>query len=632
MKAPKDILKQYWGHEAFRPLQEDIILHALEGKDTLAVLPTGGGKSICFQVPALLLKGCSIVISPLIALMEDQVRNLNERGIPAKAIIAGMGNLEVEEVLKDAVEGEIKLLYISPERIDSRNFQEYLPHIPVSMIAVDESHCISQWGYDFRPAYLHISRIRDVFPKVPIIALTASATGAVKSDIISKMKMRDVQEFMTSFSRPNLSYTAENCPDKINRIIQILEKVPGSALVYCKTRRKTKEMSDLLNQFGLSCDYYHAGLDHETRKNKQDDWIRGRTRIIACTNAFGMGIDKPDVRLVIHAELPDCLENYYQEAGRAGRDGNKAYAILLYSQHDINELLELPNIKYPGIETIRKVYHALGNYLQVPAGAGVEQYFDFDLDTFLDRFKLPLLEVINSLQALKQENIISYLDQVNRPAKVQFTCGRNDLSELEKNRPELDPLIKALLRNYSGVWDVEVNINERHLAKLAKRPILEIQQGLKMLDKFGIIHFTTKKESPQIRYIQNRITTSELELNYDEYLGRKNSYKGRIDQMIQYCETLECRSVLIGKYFGDYKITNCGICDNCLKNAKKRILPSEFAELYQKMITFLQKGPATLQTIMNHKIENSTLLEEVLSELKKEGKIGVDRDGRISLK
>lgn len=613
-------------------MQEDIIQHVLEGKDTLAVLPTGGGKSICFQVPAMMLDGCCIVISPLIALMEDQVRNLQEKGISAKTIIAGMGNLEVEDVLREAVEGDIKLLYISPERIDSRSFHDYLPNIPVSMIAVDESHCISQWGYDFRPAYLQISRIREIFPRVPVIALTASATSMVKSDIISKMNMRDVKEFMTSFSRPNLSYTAERCHDKINRIIQILEKVPGSALIYCKTRRRTKEVSDLMNQFGLSCDFYHAGLDQETRKNKQDSWIKGETRIIACTNAFGMGIDKPDVRVVVHADMPDCLENYYQEAGRAGRDGKKSYAILLFNANNLTELKGLPDIKFPKIETIRKVYHALGNYFQIPRGSGSDQYFDFDLDAFLERFKLPLHEVINSLQALKQENIISYLEQVNRAAKVQFICGRNDLNEVEKNKPELEPLIKALLRNYSGVWDLEVNINERHLAKLARRPIAEIQQGLIALEKSAIIRFTPKQESPQIRYLQNRIATGELNLNYEQYLGRKKLYEKRVYHMIEFTEIMGCRSAMIGKYFGDEKMEQCGMCDNCLKSKKKPILASEFGILYQNIIVFLKNKAVTVQEIHMEFSKDQLLLKEVLAEMKKEGKIEVDELGRIGLK
>ena len=353
--TPKEILKTYWGHDSFRPLQEEIINSILDGKDALAVLPTGGGKSICFQVPALTKSGCCLVISPLIALMEDQVQNLENLNIPAAAIVAGMSHHEISEILRAGLDDQLKFIYVSPERLESRSFIERIIQLPITLIAVDEAHCISQWGYDFRPSYLNIANIRDHFNDVPLIALTASATELVKKDIIEKLRMQQSETFMTSFNRENLVYKAELCLDKINRVRSILDTVPGSGIIYCKTRRKTKELSDLLNQLGINCDYYHAGLSQEARKEKQEKWIIGSTRMMICTNAFGMGIDKPNVRLVVHADIPDCIENYYQEAGRAGRDGNESFAILLYNESELADLKNQPTIRFPEIKTIRIV-------------------------------------------------------------------------------------------------------------------------------------------------------------------------------------------------------------------------------------------------------------------------------------
>ena len=487
--TPLDILQKYWGHQQFRKSQEEIIRSVLDGKDTLAILPTGGGKSVCFQVPAMAMEGMCLVISPLIALMEDQVNKLVENNMPAAALTSGMRNKDLFEILEAAANNELKFLYVSPERLQTKSFQERLIDLPISLIAVDEAHCISQWGYDFRPSYLNIATIREKLKNIPLIALTASATEKVKKDIQEKLLMKMPQVFMTSFERKNLSYTVEKSDDKINKIVAWILKCDGSGIVYCRTRRRTKEISDLLVGHQINSAFYHAGLDQDTRKEKQEDWINGKTKIIVCTNAFGMGIDKPDVRVVIHADVPDCLENYYQEAGRAGRDGNTAHAVLLYRDAELQDLRMLPDTKFPSMEVIRKVYHALGNYLQLPTGLGRGKYFDFVIEDFIEKFKLNLNEVIYSLQALKQEQIISYLEKTFTPSTVQFLSSRNRIEAFEEIHKELEPIIKSLLRTYGGIFDGPIQINETQLAWILKRDIISIRELLTTLHQSGIIDY-----------------------------------------------------------------------------------------------------------------------------------------------
>lgn len=630
--TPQEILKTYWGHTSFRPLQEDIINCIIEGKDALAILPTGGGKSICFQVPAMLKEGCCLVISPLIALMEDQVQNLKEKGIPAAAIMAGMTIHETKEILSECIHGALKFLYVSPERLETRLFLEHIYNLPINLIAVDEAHCISQWGYDFRPSYLKISKLRELLPEIPMIALTASATSMVKEDLLEKLRMKRAQTFMTSFVRPNLVYTAEPCLDKINRMLEIISKVHGSGIIYCKTRRKTKEISDILHQHGIQSDFYHAGLEQENRKEKLTNWLSDKIRIMVCTNAFGMGIDKPNVRLVLHADIPDCVENYYQEAGRAGRDGNKSYAVLLFNEMEIATLKQMPDIKFPGIKTIRNVYQALANYFQVPNGLGADQYFDFDLDDFIQKFKLNLNEIIYSLQALKQERIISYLEQVYRPSFAQFICNKNDLEEFEKYHPDCEMVAKAMLRTYSGIFDTDVRINEKQLAKIIKRDLGFVNKQLEILEKNKIIKYLPKKETPQICYLQDKITTEELNLDYDNYLKRKNEFIKRINLMVSYTKTDNCRSAYIGNYFGDSKIPPCGKCDNCLALKRVKMSTNDFEKLYTITLSLLKKSEMSLKELTEKANCKKEWLEEIIGEMKKENKIGIGLEGRIFLK
>jgi ATP-dependent DNA helicase RecQ len=626
--SPEEVLKEYWGFDSFRSSQLSIINSLLEGNDTLAILPTGGGKSICFQVPAMMNEGCCLVISPLIALMEDQVQRLQSMGIPARAITSGISKYELENILDECMNGELKFLYVSPERLETRAMLSVLPELPINFIAVDESHCISQWGYDFRPSYLNIASIRPYFKNVPLIALTASATGKVKEDILVRLAMRTPKVFMNSFSRENIVYRSIPCEEKTNRIINLLGEIPGSAIVYCRTRRRTTELSNLLQQHGLSSDHYHAGLDQELRKEKQESWIHGSTRIIVCTNAFGMGIDKPDVRLVIHADIPDCLENYYQEAGRAGRDGKPSYAVLLYRMDDLENLRLMPDQRFPPMTTIRKVYHALANHHQVPAGTGAGSCHELELDTFMEKFKLPLNEVVHSLQTLKQEHIIHYMERVFMPSTVQFICGREYMEQAEIEYPSLEPLIKLLLRTYSGIYDIPVRIKEKQLAWKLNSDIPRVIADLGRLDKMGIISYMPKKESPQVCYIQDRVRADELEIDHAGYQLRKKLYKERIEVMIRYAKGDDCKSMLIGTYFGDETISSCGKCDNCVKKYEKS--GSELK--YDQILSILEKEPHSYPELKKRLPYDENVLLSALQFLKDQEKIEIDRTGRIALK
>jgi ATP-dependent DNA helicase RecQ len=629
--AAEKILKQYWGHENFRPLQVEIIESILAGNDTLALLPTGGGKSVCFQVPAMLMDGLCLVVSPLIALMKDQVQNLRSKGIPALQVFSGMPYRDVVQALKNAASGQYKFLYCSPERLHSSLFREYLPGIPINFVAVDEAHCISQWGYDFRPAYMNIAALRELKPGIPFLALTASATTEVREDIMKQLGFKNGKLFKKSFARTNLGYRVIETDSRIHRCISILQRTEGSAIVYCKSRKRTQEIAELLKLEKISADYYHAGLDAETRNVRQEDWIENRTRVIVCTNAFGMGIDKPDVRIVIHVDCPDSLEHYYQEAGRAGRDGKKSYALLLRSPLQVAELKTLPAIRYPSMEVVRKVYQALGDYLQVAAGTGEDVYFDFDLAEFVKRFRLNVFEAMYALQALDQEGIISMNEQVFVPSKLEVIASKEMLAWYEEQNPVTEPLIKTLLRTYGGILDQPTGISEKQLARLLRRDYAEVKNALQLLHQSGIVNYIPRKMNPQVRWLQHRVKAADLYIDHQRYKERKKAFEKRLGAMIHYLEDKNtCRSKLICAYFGDPGTDNCGICDYCVSLVNQKITEEKYRLVtirIQEMLGNSSLQPAQLMDRLGDL--NATDSKKIIDHLLAEGKLRVKKDGSI---
>lgn len=650
MQDIHSILKQYWGFDNFRPFQEDIINSVLGGKDTLALMPTGGGKSLCYQVPAIAQNGMCLVISPLIALMKDQVENLRKKNITAFAIFSGMSRKEVINTFKVASESNCKFLYVSPERLETNLFKEYLPGLNIRLIAVDEAHCISQWGYDFRPPYLRIAALREELPDVPILALTASATPDVQKDICAKLKpphppkggiqtpqsedfINGFVVFRQSFERKNLSYSTFKVDSKINKVIEILRKVQGTSIVYCKSRKRAKEVSELLQLQNISSDYYHAGLVQEERSKKQEEWINNKIRVIVCTNAFGMGIDKPDVRTVIHADVPDCLENYYQEAGRAGRDGKKSYAVLLYDERDLHELEQTASLRFPSIEDIRNVYQSVANYLQIPAGTGEGLYYDFDIADFLKKFKLTSHITLYSLKALEQECLLAFNEQVFLPSKAEFKVNKNTLYDFEKANPHLEDSIKTLLRAYEGIFDQPASISEKMMAGLMKKDAEEVKKQLVQLHQSGIIAYEPQKDTPQLFLLHQRIKAEDVTINMIAYNQRKEQFQKRMKQMISYIEEAQCRSRIIGLYFGDNNIKVCGICDNCLKQKDTTLTKDEFESIHHRITSILRQDVMHTKELL---LKLSDIKKEkawkVLEFLQAENKITTNVNGSLMLK
>ena len=649
-----DVLNQYWGFDSFRPLQEDIINAILDGKDTLALLPTGGGKSVCYQVPALMNDGLCLVISPLIALMKDQIENLRKKNITAFAIYSGMSRKEVINTFNVASVSNCKFLYVSPERLETNLFKEYLPGLNITLIAVDEAHCISQWGYDFRPPYLRIAALREELPGVPILALTASATPDVHQDICANLSTLPTAQheknsahpqktenpfsnwniFRQSFERANLSYSNFKVDSKINKIIEILRKVQGTGIIYCKSRKRTKEISELLQLQNISADFYHAGLEQEERSKRQEAWINNKKRVIVCTNAFGMGIDKPDVRTVIHADVPDCLENYYQEAGRAGRDGQKSYAVLLYDERDLFELEELADLRFPTIDDIRNVYQAIANYLQIPTGSGEGEYYDFDISDFLRKFKLTSHIVLYSLKALDQEGWLSFNEQVFLPSSAKFSSSKNYLEEFENAHPQLEPVIKTLLRAYEGIFDQPASISERMMAGLMKVDADDVKKLLLELQRFGIIEYKPQKDSPQLYLPHHRIKAEEITINMVAYKKRKEQFQQRMNKMVSYVKDIaECRSRIIGSYFGDNEIRSCGICDNCLRQKATTLSKEEFDTLHHRIINMIKyESLHTKELLVKLSGVKKEKAWKVLDFLQAENEIVMDSRGFIKLK
>ncbi len=576
METIHQVLKKYWGHDTFRPFQEEIIQSVLEDKDTLALLPTGGGKSVCFQIPALMREGICIVISPLIALMKDQVENLKKRSIEARAVYSGMSKKEADVTLDHCVFGKVKFLYVSPERLLSYLFRERVRKMKVNCIAVDEAHCISQWGYDFRPPYLQIAEIRAYFPKVPVIALTATATPSVCDDIQEKLAFREKRIFRSGFVRKNLSFIVRETENKEVKLTEILQNVKGSGIVYIRNRKKTKEISEFLGRQKISADYYHAGLDNDVRNNKQEKWIQNRTRIIACTNAFGMGIDKPDVRVVVHLDIPESLEAYYQEAGRAGRDGLKAFAGLLYDQHDFFSMRENLQKQFPPPEYVRSVYHQLGNHVQIAFGAGMGESFDFDLLEFCRKYQLKPAETRNALRIIEQNNYIYVSESMNKLSTIYIPVDRETVYRYQIENKNLEPIIKMILRTAPGVFDDVTPIHERELAYHLSISPEKLMENLRFLHSHGIIQYNPIKTKPQITFVRERVSAENLLLDIKLMAQLKEAAEQRLQSVMGYVDNrTECRVKNLVRYFGE-ETGNCGHCDICVEKNKLGLSEREF--------------------------------------------------------
>ena len=589
MSEFRQILTRYWGYSNFRPLQEDIIRSVAEGKDTLGLMPTGGGKSITFQVYSMSHEGICLVITPLISLMKDQVENLNRKGIKALAIYSGMSQQEIKIAMDNAVWGNYKFLYLSPERLTTPRFRERVADMKVNLITVDEAHCISQWGYDFRPSYLKIQTLRELLPDVPVLALTATATPKVVDDIQEKLGFREKNVLKKSFFRENIVYIVRNEENKLKYLLQSVQKVKGTGIVYVRSRKLTREISEILQKNKISADYYHAGLSGKSRSIKQENWKTGRTRIIVATNAFGMGIDKPDVRFVINYDAPDSLEAYFQEAGRGGRDGNKAFAVLLFNNADKLRLQKNVAKTFPDPEVIKKVYNALCNHLQVAVGFGKDQVYDFSIADFARNYKLEITTILSSLKILQREGYLELTDELDNPSRVYFRVDRDDLYRFQVANSSFDGFIKLLLRSYTGLFSNYIAIDENLLAQRASISVEAVYKFLNTLDTQKIIHYLPRKKTPFIIMNVERLETGRVKISKENYDERKKDYIRRIQSVIRYAESKhKCRSEILLQYFGETDTTRCGKCDICIERNELNLSKYEFDRISSQLKKILE--------------------------------------------
>lgn len=627
MKQTKDILKKYWGYDTFRPMQEEIIASVMDGKDTLALLPTGGGKSICFQVPGLMLEGICLVISPLIALMIDQVQQLKKRGISAAAVTSGMPKREIDILLDNCVFGKVKFLYVSPERLKSDLFIERLKRMNVSLLAIDEAHCISQWGYDFRPSYVEIAMIYPWLEDVKKIALTATATADVSKDICEKLEFEAPAVFQKSFARSNLSYSAFELENKGPKLIEILNNVKGSAIVYVKSRLETQNVAKYLYQHGISSDFYHAGLDPVTRNKKQDEWIKNIRRVMVATNAFGMGIDKPDVRTVVHLDLPESLEAYYQEAGRAGRDERNAFAVLLYNTTDLFRLSENEKHRNPTLDYVQRVYQAIANYFKLATGSSQWQSYDFDLKQFAATYQLNPREAHFCIQKLEEMGLILVSESLNKSSSVKFALDANEVYKFTISNGGYQSLIKSMLRLYGGGLYVDfMPISEFEVAKLSKSAKSEVVKKLQLLEQQGVVIYDPMKTLPQLTYLTPRLPVSDLKRYYNQVAPRHVVIKEKVEAMKAYAaNTSGCRTRIFQEYFNEKTYLNCGVCDVCIKAKKQEKFLAALEETKAELLTLLTGGTTYIDELKEAtEAKGDFVFTEAIRHLVDEGQVKME--------
>ena len=629
----KQILTKYWGFTSFKPLQEEIIRSVAQGRDTLGLMPTGGGKSITFQVPALAQEGICLVITPLIALMKDQVNRLNDLEIKSIAIHSGMSGEEIDNALENCIFGDYKFMYVSPERISTRIFQAKVTRLNLSLVAIDEAHCISQWGYDFRPSYLKIASLRDhISEKVPFLALTASATPQVIEDIMKKLAFREKNVLKTSFDRKNISYLVRKVEEKGNYLIKTLQKIKGSGIVYVRSRKRCKEVAELLVANGISADFYHAGLTHDLRDKKQASWTIGETRVIIATNAFGMGIDKSEVRFVIHWDIPDSIESYFQESGRAGRDGKPAFAVLLYTPADKTRLRDTIRKKFPPIEKIKDTYEALCNYLQVPLGSGKDNVFDFNMYDLVAKYRLPIIETYNSLQFLQREGYMEFTEEINNPSRVHFIVSRDDLYKFQVANESFDGFIKLLLRSYTGMFSEFVPVNEEALSRKSAATRDTIYQYLVKLSSLNIIRYIPGKKTALVIFTEERLVRKALMISPDNYLHVKERYEIRLNKMIEYADSDgHCRSVYLLNYFGE-ESDRCGICDVCRERNELDLSKYEFDLILEEIKSILSERNPDAEELVKQIDYPEDRVIKVIRWLLDHNKIVQDKDHKLSWK
>jgi ATP-dependent DNA helicase RecQ len=616
LETYRKILTQYWGYTGFRSLQEEIIRSVMQDKDTLALMPTGGGKSITFQVPAMARDGLCLVVTPLISLMQDQVDNLKSRNIRAVAIHSGLSSFELDIALDNCIYGDYKFLYLSPERLSTEIFLKRLESMKVNLIAVDEAHCISQWGYDFRPSYLQIAKIREYLPGVPILALTATATPTVADDIQARLEFREKNVIRQTFERKNLVYLVRKAEDKNAYLLRILGKQKGSGIIYARNRKKTREIAEFLSASGISAQFYHAGLDQKERKARQQEWTKGKVRVMVATNAFGMGIDKPDVRVVVHMDLPDSPEAYFQEAGRAGRDGKKAFAVLLHQPADKLALQKSHQVRFPEIEQIRRIYQALGNYFELVPGSGKNQVFDFNLMDFCTKFGFHSLVVFHALKHIEHAGYIELTEDIELPARVHFRVDRDELYRFQIVNEQYDGIIKLILRVYSGMFSDFVRIDETLLATRAKVPVLTIVNVLSTLNNMGILYYIKPKKTPQVIFTAERLIDKSLLFPVKEYEEQESITRMRMDTMIHYVtEEHRCRSQMLLMYFGEKDPFRCGQCDVCMESGEKPLTRYDQDLIAERICDAIMTGPLTVQALQTMMDADAGQISRVVEDL-----------------